>query len=311
MILTVTLNPCLDKSLFVDTNIPTATLRPQRVIDLAGGKGVNVARALAALGEPVLTFMPLGGHPGAEAQELARREGLEPVAVPIQGRTRTALTVREEITGEYWHYVEPGPEWDEADTKAVRQAFQEAAARAGLIAICGSLPCAAAEPLVAWMIETGRSLGCRVALDSHGAGLKLGLAARPWLVKPNREEMAAALGRSLDDDASAWSAVRELAAAGIPVVLLSHGEAPLLASWEGDEWEVHAPSVPTVNPLGCGDSLVAGVLCAVDRGLSPSDTLRWGVACGAANASVWDPGGIDRSEVERLIPQIRLTRPRV
>jgi tagatose 6-phosphate kinase len=310
MILTVTLNACLDKSLFVESNIPTATLRPQRVVELAGGKGVNVARALLALGEPALTLMPLGGSPGADAADLARREGLEPIVIPLRGRSRTALTVQETSTGAYWHYVEPGPIWSEAEVEAVQSAFHGAAARAELIAICGSLPCPAAEPLVAWMIETGRSLGCRVALDSHGAGLRLGLPARPWLIKPNREELSAALGRPLDDEAAAWSAVRALAV-DIPVVLLSAGEAPLITSWEGLEWEVHAPPVVTVNALGCGDSLVAGVLSAARRGLQPDEALRWGVACGAANAAVWDPGGINRSDVERLLPLVRLTRPGV
>src|SRR5438094_10396669 len=107
MILTVTLNPCLDKSFFVERNVPIETLRPVRVVDLAGGKGVNVARSLKALGEPVLTFMPLGGHPGAETAELAQAEALAPVVVTIAGRTRIALTVQEEGSGVYWHYLEP------------------------------------------------------------------------------------------------------------------------------------------------------------------------------------------------------------
>jgi 1-phosphofructokinase family hexose kinase len=308
MILTVTFNPCLDKSLFVERNVPTATLRAERVVDLAGGKGVNVARALSALGEPALALMPLGGHPGAETAELARREGLEPVVAPIRGRTRTALTIREESTGEYWHYLEPGPELDAADQARVRETFRQAAAGSELVALCGSLPSAAAEPLVGWMIETCRTLGLRVALDSHGAGLRLGLAARPWLAKPNREELAAALGRPLDREAAAWEAARELAGAGIRIVLLSHGEGPLLASWEGQEWEVRPPKVRVVNALGSGDSLLAGVLMAVRRGLPPSEALRWGAACGAANATVWDPGGIEAAAVERLLPDVEVRR---
>jgi tagatose 6-phosphate kinase len=308
MILTVTFNPCLDKSLFVERNDPIETLRATRVVDLAGGKGVNVARALAALGEPALALMPLGGHPGAETAELAHREGLEPIVAPIRGRTRTALTVREESTGAYWHYLEPGPELDEADQERVREAFREAAARCELVALCGSLPSASAGSLVGWMVETGRELGCRVALDSHGAGLQLGLAARPWLVKPNREELATALDRSLDRDTAAWAAVRELAASGISIVLLSAGDRPLLASWEGQEWEVRPPRVPAVNVLGSGDSLLAGVLTAIRRGLPPSEALRWGAACGAANAAVWDPGGIDRPTVERLLPGVQVFR---
>src|SRR5437879_6279804 len=183
MILTVTLNPCLDKSLFVPRNVPIETLRPARVVALAGGKGVNVARALAGLGEPALSLLPLGGHPGAETADLARREGLDVIVVPIEARTRTALTIREERTGEYWHYLEPGPDWHEADVERLRQAFRSAIARCELVVLSGSLPCAAAEPLMVWMVETAHALDRRVAVDSHGAGLRVGLAARPWLVK--------------------------------------------------------------------------------------------------------------------------------
>jgi tagatose 6-phosphate kinase len=311
MILTVTLNPCLDKSLFVDRNEPIETLRPARVIDLAGGKGVNVARALAALDEPALAFMPLGGHPGAETADQALAEGLEPVVVPISGRTRTALTVREQPTGLYWHYLEPGPEWVEADIERVQTAYREAVARSQLVALCGSVPCPAAAPIVAWMIETAHSSGRPVALDSHGVGLKEGLAARPWLVKPNREELAGVLARPLDDEPAAWTAIRELAADGIPRVVLSAGPGPLLVSWEGDEWELQAPKVETINALGCGDSLLAGLLSGLYRGLPPLDALRWGVACGAANAAVWNPGGICRADVERLAPLVQLGRPSV
>src|SRR5260370_85143 len=158
MILTVTLNPCLDKSLFVPRNVPIESLRPARVVDLAGGKGVNVARALAGLGEPAEALMPLGGYPGAEVAALARQEGLQPLVVPIAGRTRIALTIREDSTGKYWHYLEPGPEWDEADGERLRQEFPAAAARCEPIALSRSPPCVAAEPMLAWMTETGRAL---------------------------------------------------------------------------------------------------------------------------------------------------------
>jgi 1-phosphofructokinase family hexose kinase len=308
MILTVTLNPCLDKSFFVPRNVPVETLRPERVVDLAGGKGVNVARALAGLGETAEALVPLGGHPGAEMADLARQEGLHPIVVPISGRTRIALTIREESTGSCWHYLEPGPEWDEADSERLRQAYQAAVARCELVVLSGSLPCATAASMLTWMVETARAHGRRAVVDSHGAGLRAGLAARPWLVKPNYEELAAFLDRPLDEPAAAWQAVRELASAGIAVVLLSAGPGPLLASWDGEEWEALPPHVELVNALGSGDSLVAGVVAAVRQGLPPPEALRWGVACGAANAAVWDPGGIRREAVARLAPLVTVRR---
>src|SRR4051794_15287265 len=109
MFLTVTLNPALDKTLAVARNAPQETLRATERVDLAGGKGVNVARALLGLGARVRAFMPLGGHPGAQQADLARAEGMEVAAVPIAGQTRMAITVRDGESGKYWHYLEPGP----------------------------------------------------------------------------------------------------------------------------------------------------------------------------------------------------------
>ncbi|MGH9205687.1 MAG: 1-phosphofructokinase family hexose kinase [Acidimicrobiales bacterium] len=203
--------------------------------------------------------------------------------------------------------MEPGPEWSETDLAAVRQAYEAALEHCDLIAISGSLPCAAAEPVVAWMIRTARARGRHVALDSNGAGLRVGLPAAPWLVKPNREELAKVLGEDLSGTAAAWEAVRHIAA-GVEVVLLSAGPGPLLASWQGAEWEAMPPVRTAVNALGGGDSLVAGVLDAVQRGWPPAEAIRWGTACGAANAVVWDPGRILRDDVERLLPEVTLRR---
>src|SRR6058998_3836732 len=124
MILTVTLNPCLDKSLFVAANRPEETLRAHTVRDLAGGKGVNVARALRGLGAPGGSLMPLGGHSGAHVAALARAESLNPIAVPIAGTTRYALTVLEEPTGQTWHYLEPGPTLTDAEIDGLRTMFR-------------------------------------------------------------------------------------------------------------------------------------------------------------------------------------------
>src|SRR5687768_14661951 len=123
MFLTVTLNPALDKTLCVDSNPPDDTIRARRYIDLAGGKGVNVARALRALGAQARALMPLGGHPGAHVADLARAEGIEVAAVPVPGQTRMALTIQDAETRRYWHYLEPGPDLGERELTRLREGF--------------------------------------------------------------------------------------------------------------------------------------------------------------------------------------------
>ena len=108
------------------------------------------------------------------------------------------------------------------------------------------------------------------------------------------------------DRKDAWKAIREIAGLGVSVVLLSVGPALLLALWEGEEYEVAPPTIHEVNALGSGDSLLAGVLSGLKWG--PAEALRWGVACGAANAAVWDPGGFQRADVETLLPSVEIKR---
>jgi 1-phosphofructokinase len=168
MFLTVTLNPALDKTLRVGKNLPQVTVRATGSVTLAGGKGVNVGRALLAFGARVRALMPLGNHAGSHVAALAGAEGMEVAAVPISGWTRMALTILEEETGRYWHYLEPGPELEERDLTRLREGFLWALDGCHTVVLSGSLPAPAAAPLLPWMIRTARERGLRVALDSFG-----------------------------------------------------------------------------------------------------------------------------------------------
>jgi tagatose 6-phosphate kinase len=119
-------------------------------------------------------------------------------------------------------------------------------------------------------------------------------------VKPNQEELAGALGRPLDTPAEQWRALEQLAGWGVAVGVLSLGAAGARVLWEGRRYHITPAPVTEVNALGCGDSMVAGLAWAAAQGCGPEDALRWGAACGAANAAVWDPGGFDRADAEAL-----------
>jgi tagatose 6-phosphate kinase len=306
MFLTVTLNPALDKTLCVDRNAPQETLRATRSIDIAGGKGVNVARALAALGGRVRALMPLGGHPGAQVADLARAEGIEVAGVPIPGQTRMALTIQDRESGQYWHYLEPGPEVGENDLTRMREGFLWAIDGCHTLILSGSLPSPAAAPLLPWMIRTARDRGLRVAFDSFGPLQRAALEAGPWLAKPNLSEWAATLGQPLETEDQRWQALERMAHWGTTIALLSLGAEGALALANGERYRILAPEVVEMNDLGAGDSMVAGICWAAAEGYNVRECLAWGAACGAANAEVWDPGGIRKSDVERLLPQVEI-----
>lgn len=306
MFLTVTLNPALDKTLRVARNAPQVTVRAAESVDIAGGKGVNVARALIALGGRARALMPLGGHPGRHVADLARAEGIEVAAVPIEGQTRMALTVDDAATRQYWHYLEPGPGLSDREISQLREGFLWALDGCHTVALSGSAPCPAAAPLVAWMVRAARERGLRVALDSFGGGLQPAMEAGPWLAKPNQEEWEATTGEALRDDADRLAALERMAAWGIEMAVLSAGPEGAFAQARGERYRVFPPPVLEVSDLGGGDSMVAGLCWAAAQGLGLRECLAWGAACGAANAAVWNPGAITREAVLRLLPQVRV-----
>jgi 1-phosphofructokinase family hexose kinase len=238
--------------------------------------------------------------------ELARAEGIEMVPVPVPGNTRTALTIQDAETGQYWHYLEPGPELGAAELERIRSAYREALAGCHTVVISGSLPCRSAAALVPWMVRTAREQGARAALDSWGAALLPALEAGPRLVKPNVAELEATLGETLDTEARRWSALSRIAAWGVETATLSMGAEGALALVRGARYRIHPPDVTEVNDLGGGDSMVAGLCWAAQAGYNAEECLRWGAACGAANAEVWDPAAISRGRVEELLAGVRV-----
>ncbi len=313
MFLTVTLNPALDKTLWVERNLPHATLRAESVHTVAGGKGVNVARALIGLGEPaarksVRVFFTQGGHSGAAMVELARNEGMQVMPVPVSGQTRAAITVRAAESGQYWHYLEPGPQLLEDDLSRLRAGFlaalEEVGSAGSTVIISGSVPSVEGGPLVPWMVRAAMERGARVALDASGPHVLPAYEAGPWMVKPTLSELETTLGEALVTEEDRWRALERVSGWGVELAVLSLGAEGSLAVARGERFRVASPSVVEVNDLGAGDSMVAGLCWAERRGYNLQQCLAWGTACGAANVAVWDPGRLNREDVERLLPQV-------
>lgn len=306
MFLTVSFNPALDKTFFVPQNTPGTTIRATRVIDLAGGKGVNVARALRALGAEVQALAPLGGHSGAHLAELAEAEGIPVMRVPVRGQTRLALTFMAEGDSRYLHYLEPGPELSPVEVRSFRASFTAALLGMETVILSGSLPGPAVADLPEWMLRTARSAGLRVALDSFGPLSRRALEAGPWMAKPTEEEWISTTGEPLESEEARWQALERMATWGIRMAVLTRGAQGALALLEGSRYRVTPPAVREVNDLGAGDSFTAGFCWAAGAGKEPQECLRWATACGASNVQVWDPGRLERTAVEMLLPHVRI-----
>ncbi|GAA2605233.1 1-phosphofructokinase family hexose kinase [Paractinoplanes durhamensis] len=252
MIVTVTLNPALDLTYAVDALVPYGTHRVATVAERPGGKGLNVARVLHQLGEPVLATGLLGGATGTRVAELLRHEGVRSGFVRIGGETRRTVAVVDgsDATG-FW---EPGPTITPAEWALFLAEFRELLGPATVVTLSGSLPPGVPLDAYAVLIAHAKRAGVPTLLDTSGPALRHGLLAAPAMAKPNAEELAALAPGPV------VAAARALATG--PVVV-SRGAAGLVAVAHDEVWEC-APPVPVDgNPTGAGDACVA----ALSRGL--------------------------------------------
>jgi 1-phosphofructokinase family hexose kinase len=296
-------NTAIDRFLTVGELRPGGVNRATRASAMPGGKGLHVALTVAALGEPVTLVGLSDSRHGAWFEEFLAAHGVGFSSEPVSTEVRTCLAIRSE-RGAMTEVLEPGPELDASAQSRLRARFLEAATGARLAVLSGSLPRGLPTSTYADLIDalTASSLPC--FLDASGEPLRLGCGAKPTLVKPNRDEAAHLAGAPIRDTHGALEVTRSLAGRGIPRVVLSLGEAGAVASWDGRSARVRTPRVEVRNAVGSGDCLLGGLAVGQVRGLSPEDTLRLGVACGAANASGESTGVVQREWVEGLLPQV-------
>ena len=310
MIVVVSLNPALDITHEVSSPDWKGVNRPHAVHVRPGGKGVNVARTLAALGAEVTLLGLAGGPSGEELSWLLAGSGMSVGLTPIRARTRRTFAVVDTGSGEAALFNEPGPPVSDGEYGEFVAAYQEAAAGAAVVVLSGSLPVGVPSSAYAELIAAARPLSVPVILDSSGAALALGAAARPALVKPNVAELAEVTGRCppLADMKEVAKAGRELG----PAVAVSLGPDGVLAVTEEGGWLARPGEVVRGNPTGAGDALVAGLADGFARGLGWPERLRHGVALGAASVAAPAAGEYSETEYRRQLPlaDVREAGPR-
>lgn len=281
MIVTLTPNPSVDRTVTLPRLERGAVLRATESREDPGGKGLNVSRALAANGTASTAVFPVGGIYGRLMLSLLEGEPVTLAAVPIAEPIRANITIAE-TDGTTTKVNEPGPVLTAAEVDALREAALAASRDARWVVCCGSLPPGLADDFYADVVAHCRARGVRVAVDSSGEPMTAALAAKPALIKPNRIELAEAVGRQLTSVADVIDAASVLVEGGIETVVISLGrDGALLVDAEG---AVHASSQVgcPVSTVGAGDALLAGYLHAVSTGADRETALRTAVAFGSA-----------------------------
>jgi tagatose 6-phosphate kinase len=339
LILVVSLNPALDLTYEVDAADWAGVNRPHTVHVRPGGKGVNVARTLRALGRQVRLAGLAGGSSGAELVGLAAGSGIELAFTSIAGATRRTLTVVDGAREQAALFNEPGPVVQAGEYAEFVAGYQATLDGCEVVVLSGSLPGGVGTDAYARLIEMARAASVPVILDTSGPALPLGAAAGPTLVKPNLVELEQITGRSLRDPASmAWGepgyssddmssgdmggtqlslvveAARELLRTGARSVVVSRGPEGLLAVTGDALWMARPGETVSGNPTGAGDAVVAGLADGLVRGLDWPDLLAQAAALGAATVAAPVAGEFALDEYVRQhrgakLSQVKISNP--
>ena len=305
MIITVTPNAAVDKTLTVPNFQTGFRHRASESLTLPGGKGVNIARALKSLAEPVVVTGLVGGRAGQQIVEGLQRENILNDFVHIGGESRTSTAVVDPTTMTQTEVVEYGPVVTEPETEALMEKIEYLARGARFVVLAGSLPRKVSEDFYAVVMQRIRRHRCFVVLDSAGEPLRLGVRGRPNLITPNVREAEDLVGHEFHDDqdvVDASALISELGSRNV-IIKTSHG---CVARFQlGRKQRVFRAMIPplgsVVSTVGSGDAFLAGFISARFRKLDLSECLRHALAVGAANTQRYGAGVLDLGLADELL----------
>lgn len=300
--MTVTLNTALDLTYRVPALTPYASHRVTQVIERPGGKGLNVARVLAALGYETVATGFAGGATGAVLRDGLAATPVRDELVETAGSTRRTVAVVDAAGGDTTQLNEPGPTVTAAEWETFRARFAALLDGAAAVALCGSLPPGIHVGAYAELVRLARAAAVPVLLDTSGEPLRRGIAARPDLVKPNADELAQLTGAREPRRATLDARRR-----GAHAVVSSLGPEGLLAATPEGLWRAAPPAPVRGNPTGAGDSAVAGLLSGLVDGVPWPDRLIRAVALSAATVLSPVAGEFDRTAYEELLTRVKTT----
>jgi 1-phosphofructokinase family hexose kinase len=309
MIVTVTLNTALDRSLTVPTLQLGQRHRASEVLTLAGGKGINVARALKRLDVPVVATGLTGGRTGTRIVEELTAEAILNDFVRIRDESRTSTLVVDPTSGTQTEINEWGPKVTESELEMLMDKLRYLSRGAEAVVFAGSLPRGVSEAFYADAVRDLGRRGVRVALDTEGEPLRRGLEAEPWLVSPNQHEAEQLVGQELFDDEDfvmALEAIAELGARNVHITLEDGCFALIREDRHVRRYRAVVPRLEPVSVVGAGDALLAQWLISTLEGASAEVAVRLAAAAGAASVLEVGAGRFDPAEARRLAAAVEV-----
>jgi tagatose 6-phosphate kinase len=313
VIVVLCLNPALDITHHVAPVDWSGVNRPSAVHARPGGKGLNVARTLSALGAEVLVLGLAGGVTGAGVSAALAGLGVAADLTGVGGETRRTFTVVDGRRGCSALFSEPGPQIAAGELAALSVRYQDALAGCGAVVLSGSLPPGVPADVYAGLIGLAAEAGVPAVLDTHGEALRLGASAGPAIVKPNLAELEALAGRRLSgpggvDRRAVASAARELRAAGPGAVVVTLGRDGVHADTEEGSWRAVPPAAVAGNATGAGDCVAAGLAHGLVLRRPWDERLRHAVALGTAAAAAPVAGEFSRADYASVLDSVAVAR---
>jgi len=309
MIVTVTLNAAIDRTVAVPNFRLARRHRAVESRTVAGGKGINVARALRLLGRPVIAAGFAGGPTGTRVLEQLRREAILTDFTWIAGETRVNLAVIDPTSGEQTEINERGPAVSPEEVERFVERLRYLAGGARICVLAGTLPPGAGDDLYARLVADLREAGIASVLDSEGEPMLAGLRAGASVVTPNQREAEELVGQEFEERDDYVGGLTELVRLGAGEAAITGPDGCLAVVGEGAErrvLEVRTRALEPVSTVGSGDAFLAGYVAALYDGREPAECLAYGVACGAESTQHFGAGTVDRHQVERLLDTVEV-----
>ena len=308
MILTVTLNTSIDKLYLMSGVRPETVMRVKEVHNTAGGKGLNVSRIAGKLGEEVVATGFVGGFNGKYLESLVDTRLVRCAFTHVEAETRSCINIWDLSDGRSTEYLEPGAPVTGEDVSRFLADFDRELPRADVVTISGSIPGGAPEDIYCDLIRRCRGAGIPVMVDTSGSRLISAVREKPYLIKPNEDEIAQLTGRTFAGREEAARALMDLHEGGIPYVVLSLGAEGALLACDRGVFHGKAPEITPRNTVGCGDSMLAGFAVGFARRLPWEETFRIALAVSAASALSLFTGHFEPSDFDPLYPGVTIQK---
>ncbi len=305
MILVINLNASVDKRYKMKDLIKGEVMRAAEVDNTPGGKGIHVANVATILGEDCIATGYLGGKSGEFISEKLQDYGIKQDFVQVAGETRSCLAIITE-SGAQTEILEPGPTVTQEEQEAFWDKYQELLSKAAVVAASGSMPKGLPGDFYGQLISLAHKAGKPFLLDTSGEALIQGIKAQPYFVKPNNDEIKVLVGAELRSDEDIVHVLQKFMEDGIKLPVISLGAQGSMAGYNQHVYKITVPKIQCKNPVGSGDSFVAGIAVGIERGMAIEDVLSLGAACGTANAMEDESGFVRKEVVEELFPQIKI-----